>query len=185
MVVKRSHLFSVDEYERMVETGILGEDDRVELIRGEIIDKLTIGDRHAACVMSLVNLRPLLLAGRAIVSPQNPLKLAASVPEPDIALIRPRSDRYRNGKPIASDVLLLIEVADSSLALERTDKLFDYAQAGIRDYWIVNLIDDVIEVYRQPQPDGTYGDTFVARRGGSLSSLAFADVQLAVDGILG
>lgn len=185
MVVKRSHLFSVDDYERMVETGILGEEDRVELIRGEIIDKTTIGDRHAACVISLVNLLPLLLGGRAFISPQNPLRLATSVPEPDIALLRPRPDRYRSGKPIAGDVLLLIEVADSSLALDRADKLFDYAQAGISDYWIVNLIDNVIEVYRQPQLDGTYAGACVAQRGEAVSLLAFPDVQLAVNDVIG
>ena len=185
MVVRRNHMFSVEDYERMVETGILGEDDRVELIQGEIVEKMTIGPSHAACVNELNRILGALLANRAIIAIQNPIRLAQSVPEPDLSLLSPRADRYRKTHPTPANVLLVIDVAESSLDDDRTDKLFDYASAGIAEYWIANLIDNVIEVYRQPQADGTYGEQRIARSGETISPLAFPDMQVPVTDVLG
>ncbi len=159
------HRFSVDDYEQMIERGILTENDRVELIRGEIIDKMSIGDQHAACVKRTNRLFARRVGDLAIVSVQDPIRLTDSEPEPDVALLRPREDYYASGKPLAADVLLAIEVSDSSLEYDRDVKRLLYAEAGIAEYWIVNLTDGCLEVYRRPQSDSTYGDVQIMRRG--------------------
>lgn len=185
MVVRRTHLFSVADYERMVETGILNERDRVELIRGEIVHKMTVGPAHAACVNALNRILGELLGKRAELSIQNPVRLSQSVPEPDVALLAPRDDHYRKSLPTGTDVLLVIEVADSSLVVDRTEKLLDYSEAGIAEYWIVNLIGNVVEVYRQPQATGTYAESLIVKPGESISPIAFPDITVAAVDILG
>src|SRR4051812_32731465 len=117
--LRTHHRFSVEEYERMTELGILTENDRVELIRGEILEKMTIGDRHAACVYRLSELLFLAVARAAIVGVQNPIRLADSEPEPDVTLLRRRADFYASGKPTPADVVLLTEVADTTLDFDR------------------------------------------------------------------
>jgi Uma2 family endonuclease len=178
------HRFSVDEYEQMTELGILTENDRVELIRGEILEKMTIGDRHAACTIRLNQLLSLAVAGRALVSIQNPIRLADSEPEPDVALLTPRPDFYASGKPRPADVLLIVEVADTTLEFDRDVKRPMYAEAGIGEYWIVNLVDDCLEVHRQPQPDGTYRDVQTLRRGQQADVAALPGLLVAVDDML-
>ena len=157
VVSRVSHRFRVQDYERMVADGILTEDDRCELIRGEIVEKMTIGDRHAACVNRLTRILVRLVGDRAIVAVQNPIRLADSVPEPDIALLRPRADFYADGKPGPEDVLLVIEVADASLAYDRAVKLPLYAENGIEACWIVDLNDSAVLVHRQPA-GGSYSE---------------------------
>jgi len=178
------HRFSVDEYEQMIERGILTEDDRVELIRGEIIDKMSIGDEHAACVKRLNRLSSRMLGDRAVVSIQDPIRLADSAPEPDVALAKPRDDFYASGKPRAADVLLVIEVADTSLDADREVKRPLYAENGIAEYWIVNLGEACIEVHRQPRPDGTYQEVRTLRRGQTLDVAALPGCTLAVDQVV-
>src|ERR671938_544657 len=132
--------FSVDEYYRMGEAGILTEDDRVELIEGEIIEMSPIGSRHAACVNRLNTLLGRHLRQTAIVSVQNPIRLDAySEPEPDVALLRPRADYYESGHPTPADALLIVEVADTSADYDRIIKLPLYAKAGIPEAWLVDL----------------------------------------------
>jgi Uma2 family endonuclease len=176
--------YSVDDYEQMIERGILTENDRVELIRGEIVDKMSIGDRHAACVNRLNRLLGKKAGDTAIVAIQNPVRLADSEPEPDVALLRPRGDFYATGKPEPADVLLAIEVADSSLDYDRDVKRPMYGEAGIAEYWIVNLIDECLEVHRQPQPDGTYRDVQTLRRGQQVDVALLPAITMHVDELL-
>jgi len=178
------HRFSVAEYDQMIDKGILTEDDRVELIRGEIVEKMTIGDEHIACVNRLNRLLVKLLDDRAIVSVQNPVRLYDSEPEPDIALLRPQADFYASGKPKAADVLLLIEVSDTSLEVDREDKRTLYAENGIHEYWIINLIDRTIETYRQPQPNGQYLNSRIARSGATLEIEQLQGIAIDISQIL-
>lgn len=178
------HRFSVDEYEQMIESGILTENSRVELIRGEILDKMPIGDHHFASVNRLNRLLNRKVGDEAIVSIQSPIVLADSEPEPDIALLQPRDDFYASGKPQSADVLLLIEVSDTTLEFDREVKRPLYAEAGISEYWIVNLNDDCLEVHRLPQADGTYRDVQTWKRGQEIDIAALPGIVLAVDDIL-
>src|SRR5262245_15863165 len=134
MVVRRR--FSVADYERMIDTGILGPEDKVELIRGEIIEKMPKGDPHTACVKRLIHVGSNRFGGRVTLSVQDPLKLPDSEPEPDFMLLLPRIDFYASGKPVPADVLLLIEVSDSSLDYDRNVKLPLYAENRVAEYWI-------------------------------------------------
>ena len=146
------HKIDFDAYFRMAELGILGRGDRVELINGEIIDMAPIGRGHSAIVGRLN--RTLVLEGgtKTIVWPQNSVALDRfNHPEPDFLLLRPRDDFYGTGeRPNAQDVLLVIEVSDSSLAYDRKVKLPLYAQFGIGEYWIVDVKARLVEVYRDP-----------------------------------
>src|SRR5262249_49655775 len=140
--------FKVNEYEQMVEFGILNENHPVELIRGEIVDKMHIGSRHAACVARANKLLGCSVRDQAIVWVQRPVRLADSEPEPDISLLRPRADFYAAPNPKPADVLLLIEVSDATLDFDRDVKGPLYAENGILEYWIVNLTDERLEVHR-------------------------------------
>jgi Uma2 family endonuclease len=158
MTVVRPHRFTVAEYHRMAAAGILGEDSRVELIRGQIVDLAPIGAPHLGMVNRLTRLLPGVLSGRGMLSVQNPVRLDdGSEPEPDIAVLRPRADDYATATPCPSDVLLLIEVADTSLDDDRLIKVPLYAESGIAECWVVNLVDRVVEVYRQPA-NGRYAE---------------------------
>jgi hypothetical protein len=180
-IASRRRRFTVEEYRRLGEVGILHEDDRVELIDGEIVEMTPIGERHALAVIYLNNALARGLEGRALVSPQNPLRLGPhSEPQPDLVLLRPAADRL----PAAPDALLVIEVADTSLAYDRDTKLPRYARAGIPEAWIVDLEGQAVEVHRAPGPTG-YRDVQRLGRGASVSPAAFPDLRLAVDDILG
>lgn len=152
--VKRK-LFTVGEYHQMAEAGILTEDTPVELIQGEIVEMSPIGVRHAACVKRLNALFAYRLRRKAVVGVQDPIQLNDhNEPEPDISILRYRRDYYAAAAPTGEDVLLLIEVSDSTLGYDRTQKLPLYASAGIVEVWIVNLVDNLVEVYRQPTQSG-------------------------------
>jgi Uma2 family endonuclease len=179
------HRFTVATYEKMIDFGILKEDDRVELIRGEIVAKMPIGNPHIACVNRLNRLLVRAVGDDAIVSIQNPIRLADSEPEPDVVLERPRDDFYATGKAGPADILLLIEVAQDSLETDREDKGPLYAESGIVEYWIVNLIDRCLEVHRQPRPDGTYADVRTLRTGETIDVAALPGVTVAVADVVG
>lgn len=152
--------FTPEEYHRLTELGFFQEDDRVELIRGEIIQMAAKGTAHAVCSRNLLRELAKLIAGRAELQCQDPIRiLSNSEPEPDFAIVRFRADHYLSGHPQAADVLLVIEIADSSLSYERDVKLPLYAEAQITDYWIFNLVDNTLEVYSQPYQDwqGNFG----------------------------
>ena len=143
--------FTVDEYHQMAETGILTEDDRVELINGEIITMSPINSPHASVVDRINTLFNRQLSTKTIVRVQSPLQISElSEPEPDIMLLRPVDDFYASAHPQASDVFLLIEVAASSVQIDRQVKLPVYALAKVPEVWIVNLPEQQVEVYRSP-----------------------------------
>lgn len=147
--------FSVENYHRMAETGILSEDDRVELLYGQIILKSPIGKFHNACVNRLTRLMIRLMDDRAIVQIQGPVVIGdRSEPEPDVAILQPRDDFYAAGLPTAADAMLLIEVADSSLEKDKHLKLPLYAAAGIPELWLVDLTRSKVMVFTQPTEDG-------------------------------
>ena len=175
--------FTVHDYHRMGEAGILHEDDRVELIEGEIVEMAAIGTRHFTCVNGLTRLLVRKVGDEAIVSVQNPVRLNEHTePQPDLAVIRPRD--YRLSLPGPEDVLLLIEVSDTTLAYDRNVKLPLYSRAGIREVWIVDLSGEVIERHNDPSPDG-YRSPYRARRGEKIEASALPDPALTADDVLG
>jgi len=178
-------LFTVDDYHRMAEVGLLREDERTELLDGEVVFKMPIGSRHAGCVKWLNRHLGARLQDRAIIGAQDPVRLDRfTEPEPDISVLRPRADMYRDAHPEPHDVHLIIEVADSSLYVDRLIKAPLYAAAGIPELWLVDLTDDSVEVCRDPGPDG-YRSVRHHGRGDAFAALAFPDVEVAVSDILG
>ena len=171
--------FTRAEYYRMAEAGILGEHDRVELIRGEIVEMPAMGRRHRAFVGNLTQLLAPRLHDRAIVWVQLPVVLAEDTePQPDLMVLRrPRPVPYKEREAHAEDVLLLIEVADRSLAYDRSTKLRLYAEAGIPEYWVVDCNAEIVEVYRDPGAGGYRTVHRVAGRA-VLALQAFPDVEL-------
>jgi Uma2 family endonuclease len=177
--------FTVDEYYRMAQAGILTKDDHVELIEGEVIEMSPIGSRHAACVKRLNTILNRLVSQQMIISIQDPIYIDEfSEPEPDVALLRSQEDFYVGSHPIASDVLLVIEVADTSVEYDRKKKLPLYAQAGIPEVWLANLPEDRFEIHTQPL-NGKYQSVIIVRRGESIKSQTITDLNIDIDEILG
>ncbi len=174
--------FTVHDYHHMAEAGILHEDDSVELIEGEIVEMAAIGTRHFVCVNTLNRLLVRAVGDEAIVSVQNPVQLNEhSEPQPDLAVIRARD--YKESLPTPEDVLLLIEVSDTTLAYDHNTKLPLYAQASIPEVWIVDIGGGFLE--RHVEPSGNiYRRVEKARRGETLSSVALTEVVLSVDDLL-
>jgi Uma2 family endonuclease len=178
------HRFTVDEFHRMGETGILSEDDRVELINGEIIEMTPIGSAHAGCVRDLDAWLQLTLRGEAVVSTQQPLKVEYDgEPIPDIVILRPRKDRYRGDHPTSADALLIIEVADSSVLFDRNVKSRMYALAGVPEYWVVDLPRSSVVVFEQPERGG-YTEQHEYRRGESWQSPGIGGREISTGLIL-
>ena len=177
--------FTVDEYHGMAEAGILHEDDRVELIEGGVVEMTPIGGRHAKCVTELTRALTPLVGEDTRVSPQNPVRLGDyEEPQPDVALLRV-GERYQASElPNPEDVLLLIEVSDTSLAYDRDVKLPLYARSGIAEVWLVDLVSDVIERHTEPSPDG-YRLVRRVGRGETIKSTVLPALVLPVDTVLG
>jgi Uma2 family endonuclease len=178
--------FTVKDYHRMTDAGIFHEDDRVELLEGQIIEMAPIGPGHAGGVNRLLNaFLPIQAARQAIVSVQNPIRLGEhSEPQPDLALLKPRADFYARGHPVPQDVLLAVEVMESSANYDREVKVSLYAQFGILETWLMDLEQRLIEVYRNPTALGY--DVVLQLRGGQfLSPQVFPELELAVDVLLG
>jgi len=179
------YLFSAGEYERMGELGLFDEDDRVELIEGEIVEMTPIGSRHAACVDRLTRLLAAGVGDRAIVRVQNPVRLGErSEPQPDLALLLPRADFYAYAHPGPDDVLLLVEVADTTVAWDRGTKVPLYGAAGIPQAWVVDLPAGCVHAYREPSPTG-YREAKQALAGDSLTISALPGLSLVVADVLG
>lgn len=162
------HLFTVEEYELMLEAGVFQEDEHVELISGEIVDIPPIGPGHGFGVSNLIMLLAPKIGKFAILWVQSPVRISRDDrPEPDITLLRPRSDLSPKSPPLAADVLLVIEISDSSVAYDRKVKRHLYAGAGIPEYWIVNLQEQIIEIYSNPS-EGEYRQATQAKGGETL-----------------
>jgi Uma2 family endonuclease len=182
-----ARLFTVDEYYRMAEVGILHPDERVELIEGVIVQMPPIGPRHAFNVTRLTELLMRRLAGRAMIRSQSPIRLdTGAEPEPDVAAVRfdPANPKeYEARHPSPRDALLVIEVADTTLAFDLGEKALVYSRHDIADLWVIDLIGDVVVVHRQPTADG-YASVTTVTRGMTVSPLAFPDVEFTADEIL-
>jgi Uma2 family endonuclease len=177
--------FTVDEYHRMAEAGIFSETDRIELIEGEVLRMSPIGSLHASCVKRLNKLLGQLVGQNAIISVQDPVQLDDfSEPEPDIALLRPRDDFYAQSHPQAADVLLIIEIADTSVDYDRNIKLPTYARSGIPEVLIANLPAETVEAYSAPG-NGSYQRTRLYRRGESFSPEMLSGITIKIKDILG
>lgn len=160
MILATAKRFTIDEYHRLVELGFLTENDRVELINGEIIQMAAKGTRHTTCCSNLLEELVLLVAGKAKLRCQDPIILPSNnEPEPDFAIVRNNPDNYLYSQPNQSDVLLVIEIADSSLKYDQEVKLPLYAEAGIPNYWILNLVENHLEAYSEPYQElqGNFG----------------------------
>src|SRR5262245_52740164 len=182
----RRRRFTVEEYQRMGEAGILDDDERVELIEGEIVEMTPIGSVHGSVVARIVSLLVSRLGERAIVWPQNSvvLRTQASQLQPDIALLRPRTDYYRSGNPEPRDILLAVEVMDSSVDRDRRVKLPIYARAGVVEVWLVDVAAETVETCWQPTEDD-YRDRRIASRVDTVGPQAFPDLTLPIADILG
>jgi Uma2 family endonuclease len=179
------HRFTVERFHQMTEAGIFGPDDRIELMDGEIVEMSPIYPPHSSRVGRLTHLCVLRFGDRCVVSIQGPLDVDAHTEAyPDVLLLRPRDDFYAARHPRAEDVLLVVEVSDTTVRYDTRVKAPRYAAAGIADYWLVNLRRNTITVFRDPGPTG-YGRSQVVRRGESIRPLAFPDDEVAVAEILG
>jgi len=183
-ILEKPRLFTYDEAVRMTEAGIFNG-ERVELIEGVLIEMSPIGNAHNAYVDRLAQTLILWLQGGAIVRVQGDVRLALrTAPMPDIVVLRPRADFYINGGAGPEDVLLIIEVADSSLPYDLRQKAPLYAGHQIPDYWVMSVQRKVITVHRDPGPDG-YRQIFEVRGDQLLSPLAFSDLVLTPNRLFG
>lgn len=180
----RRYRFTVADYHRMGEAGIFADGPRVELVGGEVVEVSPIGRRHAVCVNELTKLFVDLCGERAIVQVQNPIGLDdASEPQPDISILRTRPDKYMTETPGPSDVLLAIEVADTTIRFDRTVKAPLYGAAGVPHLWVLDLNADVLEMYSEPSPGG-YRLIRIVRRGESLTAPLPGEPVLTLDDLL-
>ena len=179
------HSFTVEEYERMGEAGIFPPNARLELIEGEIYEMSPIGSPHAACVKFLSELLHSLFGGTLTIGIQDPIRLNDfSEPQPDVSLLRRRDDFYRGAHPTPADVLLVVEVSDTTVETDRKVKVPLYARAGIPEAWLVNIPDGRIEVYSDPSGDA-YGQVKQFERGEQAQSSTLKELVMSVDELFG
>ena len=177
-------LFTVHDYHRMVDVGILSEDDRVELIHGEVIAMSPIGPRHSAAVLRANQALVRIVGDRAIVGVQGSVRLDEyDEPQPDLYLLRPKDDFYASGHAGPADIFLIIEVADSSLKYDRTIKLDLYAETGVPEYWIADIQNDCILAYSD-LGENTYRSTRQFQRGDTIAPRLLSECRIPVDVLL-
>ena len=173
--------FTVQDLARMVDSGILAEDDRVELVDGEVRQMNPIGSLHAAIVNRLTALLTNRLADRAIVSVQNPVILNDfTEPQPDIVILRPRDDFYKQALPGPEDIMLVVEVADSTLEYDRDEKVPRYARMRIPEVWLVDVNDQQVTSYAHPGGD-RYQQVLALAPGEELESVEIQSLRLSID----
>lgn len=178
-------LFTTAEYHQMIDAGIFKEKDRFELLEGEIYEMSPIGSRHVAAVNRLTELLVEQLRSVALVSVQNPVELSEySEPQPDLTLLKRRADFYAQALPTPADVLIAIEVSDTTHEKDRNLKLPVYARAGIIEAWLVDLYNDHIEIHAQPY-NGFYQEIRLVFRGQTVVSKSLPQLSLLADDILG
>jgi Uma2 family endonuclease len=176
--------WSVDDYHRLIAVGILTSDDHVELLDGQIVEMVPQEPPHASNTSSFSNEFVLLFAGKAWIRSQLPITIAPnSEPEPDIAVVRIDPNRYRDRHPGPEDVFLIIEIADTTLSHDRNRKAKIYAQAGILEYWIVNLNQRQVIVCRDPQDD-SYQSEQILEATDAIAPLAFPEIRIELQNIL-
>jgi len=176
--------FDADEYQKMGRAGILSEDDRVELINGEIIAMTPIGPRHNAAVARANRAFSRAVGDDAIVLVQGSIRLDLwNEPQPDIVLLRPAPDFYSSRLPGAADILLIVEVADSSLGYDSEVKLRLYAGAGVPEYWLVDLAARTVTRLTKPSGD-TYQQQALHRAGESIAADALPRCAIPVESLL-
>ena len=177
------HAVSAQEYLRMGEAGVFEADARLELIEGEIVEMAPIGSPHAGAVNILNQLFARLAGDLVIVAVQNPLIVGdRSVPQPDLALLKPRADSYAGSHPSVADVLLVVEVADTTLRFDLDTKIPLYARCGIAEAWVVDLQARALRVFRDPGASG-YRTSLTVPGGESVSALALPAVVVAVSAL--
>lgn len=177
--------FRTDEVYQMMKIGILPEESGWELIDGEIIHRMSIGSKHASVVRRLEKFLERNFGDFMMISSQNPIHIDEhNEPEPDIALLKPRDDFYAERHPEPQDVLLVAEVSDSTLEYDRETKKALYAEAGIKEFWLINLKQNTIETYTDPA-NGEYYQMRIFGRGEILQSKHIEKMSLEVNGILG
>ncbi len=180
----KKHITNVAEWQKMGEAGIFPPGSHLELINGEIIEMAPIGSHHASHLKRLINLFSGLIQKSAIIAVQDPLVLGdLSEPEPDFMLLHPNSDFYYESHPKANDVFLLIEIADSSLKFDQSTKLRLYALHNIPEYWLLNVNDACLEVYRQPQKD-YYAEKTTLRIGDKITLSELKNIAINVADML-
>jgi len=181
-----TYKFTTAEYQLMGKAGILHPEARVELINGEIIVMSPTGLKHSVVINRLTRFLVKKIDEAGIVSVQNPFRIPDySEPQPDILILRPRDDFYANKFPLPEDILLLIEVADSSLRYDQTIKLSLYAEHRIPEYWIVNLERDILEIYRQPQNKSYLKQTLIDNPQVTFAPIAFPEITMTLKDIYG
>ena len=181
----RRRRFSAEDYALMAKAGVLKADERTELIQGEVLTMSPIGVRRAFVVDRLTKFLSEALAGRAHLRVQGPIRLGKhSEPVPDLAILKPSADDYASRHPGPLDVLFLIEVMDATAVFDRGDKRRLYARPGIPELWLVDVNEEWIEVHLRPRKR-EYLEMRTFERGETLASVAFPDVRLEVDRILG
>ncbi|MCG8352641.1 MAG: Uma2 family endonuclease [Chloroflexales bacterium] len=179
------HTFTIHDYARMRESGILTATDRVELIDGEIRNMSPIGPHHAAVVTKIVKFLTRLVDDEIIISPQNPVQLNDyTEPQPDIAVLRYRDDYYAHTHPTAADILIVIEVADTTIIYDREEKVPRYAAAGVPEAWVVDLAQQLIEQYLLPA-QGHYTRIQKVLLGDTIASPTAPSISLNTSLILG
>jgi Uma2 family endonuclease len=180
MVTIQLKTWTVEEYHRMIEAGILTTDNQVELLNGQIVRMAPQNPPHASTTQQSDASLQSRFAGRAIVRVQLPITLStsSSEPEPDIAIVKADPKRYSDRHPGAADILLLIEIADSTLERDLTEKALIYAQAGIGEYWVLDLVSRQAYVFREPTVEG-YQSQQISPVGGAVSPIAFPDLTIS------
>lgn len=179
------HRFTAEEYRAVADAGVLGEDDRVELVGGEIVDMAPIGSRHLACVVALNHLLVEASGGMFFVSVQNPVRLGErDEPQPDLSLLGRKPRPEASAPPGPADVLVVVEVSDTTLSYDRSVKLPLYAEAGVPEAWIVDLAGQRVEVHHGPGPGG-YGDSWTFGPGERIHSAVVGGLSIPVDVVLG
>lgn len=177
-------LFTVYDYHKMVDAGILGEDDRVELIRGEIVQMSPIGPPHNGTIHRAIRSLTTNVGERAILGVQGSIRLDEyDEPQPDLYLLRPKEDFYTSRHAGPADILLIIEVADSSLDYDRTTKMHLYAETGVPEYWISDLQNDCIIIYSDPG-NAAYRNVQQFCRGEKLTPKLLPDCSIPVESLL-
>jgi Uma2 family endonuclease len=176
--------FTADEYQRMGQVGILSEDDRVELIDGEVVAMTPIGARHCACVDGVTRAMVIGAGDTAIVRVQGSVRLHLyTEPEPDLVILRPRSDFYASRHPGPADILLIVEIADSSIDYDRDVKARIYAESGVPEYWLADLNANLVSCYSAPH-EGTYRSVQQYHRGQTITPQLLPQCPVAVDLLL-